>query len=108
MNPDRMSDAGPSLHEIGRKILFSFAEAVPDLQLDNERHPLVSPLDMQSERERSQLWAANIGLFAIGDRSFDYRARDNDSISDYTRKLLGELQEDLADCKFSGRANGCC
>lgn len=53
-------------------------------------------VDLISEQERYQLWAANLGLFALGDRSLDYRRRDNTKIRDYTVKLLNGLGEDLS------------
>jgi hypothetical protein len=96
------------LHDTGRNILNQFTKvshAIEFLKLSNESESEENIAfllkDVQSERERFQLWAANLGLFVIGDRSLDYRTRDHATVKEYTKSLLDELEEDLSESKLS-------
>jgi hypothetical protein len=98
--------ANVTLQGIGKNILIHFTEVTDALQKlelskqgrTNEDLPI--PLDdIQSEEERFKLWAANLGLYATGDRSLDYRIQDSPSVKEYTNQLLDDLREDLVNGK---------
>ena len=95
-----------SLRDTGKNILDRFADIRDALEFpkssneaESEGKLALLPADVLSEKERFQLWAANLGLFVVGDRSLDYRTRDNPTVKDYTGKLLHELEEDLLKSK---------
>jgi len=98
--------ANATLRDIGKNILLHFAESAFALQPKPSKPGgtndefLLSLDDVQSEKERFQLWAANLGLYATGDRSLDYRIQDSPSVKEYTSQLLHELREDLVDGKL--------
>ena len=107
--------ANVSLQSIGKNILLNFTEvthALQGLQLSQREKqgeadevPLLPiPLDdVQLEEERFKLWAANLGLYATGDRSLDYRIQDNPSVKEYTNQLLDDLREDLVNGKLMNK-----
>ncbi|KAJ4300024.1 hypothetical protein N0V90_005273 [Kalmusia sp. IMI 367209] len=95
--------ANAMLRVVGKSVLDRFADASHALQIFESSHKAetdgklaIVPVDIQSERERFQLWAANLGIFVVGDRSLDYRIRDNPTVKEYTGRLLHELEEDLS------------
>jgi hypothetical protein len=95
-----------ALRDTGKNILDRFADVSDVLEFlkplnegESDGKLALLPADVLSEKERFQLWAANLGLFVIGDRSLDYRTRDNPTVKEYTEKLLHELEEDLLKSK---------
>ena len=102
--------ANTTLHVIGEDVLRHFEKVVFALQSKASKQDeltdelLFSLDDVLSEKERFQLWAANLGLYATGDRSLDYRIRDSPSVKEYTNQLLDELREDLVDGKSMSEA----
>ena len=56
--------------------------------------------DVENERQRFYLWAANIGLYYPGHSSLDYRLRDNALIRDFVIDLLSSLKEKLFQCQL--------
>ncbi|CAI6340021.1 unnamed protein product [Periconia digitata] len=94
-----------TLRELGRDVLLQFGTAFLALSTETNRQPDVGSEDtfensrenFNAEQERFQLWAANLGLQASGDRSLDYRVQDSPSVKSYTRQLLEELIDDLKD-----------
>ena len=86
---DRFTDVSDALESLKPSDEAESDEAEPDEKL------ALLLVDLLCEKERFQLWAANLGLFVVGDRSLDYRTRDNFAVKEYTGKLLNELEEDL-------------
>jgi hypothetical protein len=92
-----------TLRKLGRDVLFQFGAAYlalrkkvsEQIETDDEIEQFIE--NLTTESERFQLWAANIGLQATGDRSLDYRVKDSSSVKLYTGQLLEELAEDLFD-----------
>jgi hypothetical protein len=92
-----------TLRNLGRDVLFQFGAASlalrknvsEQLETDDEIKHFIE--NLTTESERFQLWAANIGLQATGDRSLDYRVKDSSSVKLYASQLLEELAEDLLD-----------
>jgi hypothetical protein len=89
---------------LGRDVLFQFESAYLALQkkvynqfkTNDKIRQFIEILT--TDLERFQLWAANIGFQATGDRSLDYRVKDSSSVNLYASQLLEELAEDLSDC----------
>ena len=50
---------------------------------------------LSNQVQRYDLWARNVGLYEDSDNSLDYRFRDAPSIYDYTRQLLGKVEQSL-------------
>lgn len=95
--------ASEILRKLGEDIVAGFNNAISFLhssstaqgQADIKR--FVHADDAQSEKERFDLWSANLGLFQLGDRSLDYRLQDNVKVKDFTASLLEDLRENLSD-----------
>jgi hypothetical protein len=91
-----------TLRNLGRDVLFQFGAASLALstnisqqfETDDEVEQFIESLT--AEQERFQLWAANLGLQATGDRSLDYRLKDSSGIKSYATQLLEELAGDLS------------
>ena len=49
-----------------------------------------------NESQRFGLWAKNLGLYSLGHSSLDYRFRDAPVVYQYTRRLLGNLEESVS------------
>lgn len=99
------------LRHHGKTILDGFTSIAETIE-SCEESPLTDKIeqlavDLVSEGERFQLWAANLGLFVIGDRSLDYRTRDNSSVKEHITKLLVELEEDLSRSKIWATRQHC-
>jgi hypothetical protein len=90
-----------TLRNVGRGVLFQFGAAslalrtkvAQQFETDEIEQSIES---LNAEQERFQLWAANLGLQATGDRSLDYRIKDSSSVKSYANQLLEELAEDLS------------
>jgi len=95
--------ASVTLRNIGEDVVAEFLNAISHLRtcltIQNEAYPerFVHADDFQSEKERFDLWSANIGLFQLGDRSLDYRLQDDVAVKDFTVALLEDLLENLSD-----------
>ena len=50
---------------------------------------------LAAEVDRFELWAVNLGLFASGHASLDYRVRDAESIRQALLRFLSSLNEAL-------------
>jgi hypothetical protein len=94
-----LMDSG-GLCGIGRDIEQHFAEITVLLDPSASTPDIISQQlrseDFESERQRFQLWAANLGLNQSGDRSLDYRLQDAPSVREFTLDLLRELSDDLS------------
>ena len=92
-----------TLRNLGEDVVAGFLNAINRLRncstILNEADPkyLVHVDDVQSEKERFDLWSANIGLFQLGDRSLDYRLQDDVAVKDFTIALLEDLRENFSD-----------
>jgi len=98
--------ANTGLRDTGKTILNRFADTSyaleflkPSNEAESDGKLALLPTDVSSEMERFQLWAANLGLFVVGDRSLDYRMRDHPTVKKYAGKLLSGLEEDLSRSK---------
>ena len=89
-----------SLNRIGKDIEQNFAGIAVILDPNAPRPDIVFQQlrleDFEAERQRFQLWAANLGLNQSGDRSLDYRLQDAPSVKEFTLDLLRELRDDLS------------
>jgi hypothetical protein len=89
-----------SLCGIGRDIERHFAEIAllldPNASTPDTISQQLRSEDFESERQRFQLWAANLGLNQSGDRSLDYRLQDAPLVKEFTLDLLQELRDDLS------------
>jgi hypothetical protein len=88
-----------TLRSIGRDIQKSFSKialSIADAETTNTVIKAPSSWEIEAERQRFQLWAANLGLYGIGDRSLDYRLQDAASVKKYTFRLLQDLRDDLS------------
>lgn len=92
-----------ALRNLGRDVLFKFRTASLALRKQysqqSESGDEIEQFTeiLTAEQERFELWAANLGLEAMGDRSLDYRIKDSSSVKSYANQLLEELAEDLSD-----------
>ncbi|KAJ4302673.1 hypothetical protein N0V90_001562 [Kalmusia sp. IMI 367209] len=93
-----------TLRDLGRDVLFHFAFLLQKgnlQQFDTNDEIEQITESLNTEQERFQLWAANLGVQSTGDRSLDYRIQDRPSVKSYAKQLLEELVEDLSDlCKY--------
>jgi hypothetical protein len=88
-----------ALRSIGRDIQKAFSKIVnshADSATSETSIKLPSSWEIESERQRFQLWAANLGLYSIGHRSLDYRLQDAASVRKYISRLLQDLRDDLS------------
>ena len=88
-----------SLSRIGRDIEQHFTEIAvidPNASRPDTIFQQLRSEDFEAERQRFQLWAANLGLNQSGDRSLDYRLQDAPSVKEFTLDLLRELRDDLS------------
>jgi hypothetical protein len=95
--------ASMTLRNLGEAVVAGFLNATNRLHncliTQNEADPerFMHADDVQSEKERFDLWSANIGLCQLGDRSLDYRLQDEVAVKDFTISLLEDLRENLSD-----------
>ena len=55
---------------------------------------------MEEQQARFKLWAANLGVFASGQVSIDYRLKDNSDLQDLVLQLLDALYANINICKL--------
>ncbi|KAI1115604.1 hypothetical protein F5Y14DRAFT_117188 [Nemania sp. NC0429] len=80
-----------SLHELGLMV----AEGFNNLVVIEQSNEWLKEQDLTSEAERFELWAKNLGLFADGHASLDYRLRDATFVKDRFEELFRDLIEHL-------------
>ena len=91
--PFSAPESAETLAAVGHRIHTVFATLEADNQFLTRRDSFQASLS--NESQRYDLWARNVGLYKDGDSSLDYRFRDTPSIYDYTRHLLGKLEQSL-------------
>jgi hypothetical protein len=87
-----MFQAG-TLHDIGSRVRHHFQRILdqdPTVIDEASWHELIA-----DEADRFELWATNLGLFAPGHASLDYRVREAETISDALRRYLAHLEVSL-------------
>ena len=50
---------------------------------------------IEDQSARFRIWAANLGVFATGHATADYRLRDNDELRNLILQLLSAIRENL-------------
>ena len=86
---------GASLCDLGFKVLSLFGRAqVMDSDKSSQAWPAAS---LNTEAERFELWAVNLGLFVVGHGSLDYRVREAERLAQTIRRFLLELIDSLAE-----------
>lgn len=92
-NPAPFQEAGRVIQRAFARVAFTLRPDVP------VHHPVPSDLDVEDieiERQRFELWAANLGLYNLGDRSLGYRLQEFRPLKEYILDLLQELTTDLS------------
>lgn len=56
--------------------------------------------ELKDEDERFRLWAANLGVFASGHASLEYRLRDAPKIESWVQETLDELVDELNQSEY--------
>ena len=92
MDPDR-----PDLRTSSKIILELFqnlTEALQDSSSPDYRHDM--PIrDLDNEFQRFRLWASNLGVFALGHASLEYRFRDASALKSWALDALNEILDQL-------------
>ncbi|KAI1260405.1 hypothetical protein F5Y18DRAFT_257000 [Xylariaceae sp. FL1019] len=80
-------DHGSLLRDLGSRVSDAFDRALSVDTLPDR----LSHFALQSEAERFQLWAHNLGLHHYGHASLDYRVRDSEFVRDRLVEFIEEL-----------------
>ncbi|KAH7142889.1 hypothetical protein B0J13DRAFT_556150 [Dactylonectria estremocensis] len=72
---------------------------------DDRQEPYVDIGNVDHQLARFNRWSGNIGVFAGGYGSLDYRLRENERIQNRVRLLLKELQECLQEALGAGTSS---
>lgn len=72
---------------------FKFLLEIETQVRDSRKGPASSNDEPQidDQRARFKIWAGNIGVFADGHASLDYRLRDNENARNLMKSFLGSL-----------------
>lgn len=77
------------------KLLLKIENEVQEDGKTETKNPDLCGLRTEDQLARFEMWAGNIGVFADGHASLDYRVRDNDNAKQLMIELLGTLLEFL-------------
>ena len=83
-----------TLATIGHRIHNSFGSLESDTRSSADDASFF--LVLSNESQRFSLWAKNLGLYGLGHSSLDYRFRDAPVVYQYTRHLLGNLEDSVS------------
>ena len=68
---------------------------------DNHWDPRPGEISTEDQLARFEMWAGNIGVFAEGHASLDYRLRDSDTATKLMTDFLGSLRQFIARGKMA-------
>lgn len=86
-----------TIAEAANACLSSFQECMRLLTSFGPRERAI----VQNQLGRFSLWAANIGVYAPGRASMDYRLREVEDVHRVVRGLLEALNSSLVDCELN-------
>lgn len=97
MDPDR-----PDLRISSKSILELFQDLTEALQGSSnlDYHRDIPIRDLDNEFQRFRLWASNLGVFALGHASLEYRFRDASALKIWALDTLNELVDQLRQREF--------
>jgi hypothetical protein len=88
-----------NLAEIGAETL-RLINRVKAIGHDAEKKRPESPnVLFETEADRFELWAVNLGLFVAGHGSLDYRIREAESLESALRRVMSGLNDSLIEGK---------
>jgi hypothetical protein len=84
----------PQIRKLADECLSDF-NALVIVQPTSDKHRYADNLNSEEQRARFLIWSANIGIFADGHASLDYRLRDSLEARKLMLDLLGSLKNHL-------------